>query len=73
MDDEQSEWSPSFSATPLATPCLMSGFYPGIKITFADAADINACLALPSLASIGPAKRVPQLIRGEKFFYELVI
>ena len=46
----------------------VSGFYPGIKITFADEAGIDACLALSSLASVGPGNGVPQLIRGEKLF-----
>ena len=64
---------PSFSATPLSTPCLVSGFDPGIKITLADAADIDACVALPSLASVGPANGMPQLIRDEKIFYQLVV
>ena len=45
------------------------GFDPSINITFADATDIDACLALPSLALVGPANGVPQLIRGEKIFY----
>ena len=47
---------------------LFAGFNPGIKITFASDVDIDACLALPSLVSVGAANGVPQLNRGEKIF-----
>ena len=66
MDDEPCEWQ--YQSNPLsAAAYLVVRFDPGIKITFADAADIDACM--PSVAPVGPTNDVPQLIRGEKVFY----
>ena len=38
---------------------------PGIQINFADATSIDNCLALASLATVGPASGVPVLTRGK--------
>ena len=46
---------------------------PGIKITYADARNIDNCLSLPSVNTVGPANGLLRLIRGEKSVRNIVI